>query len=67
MKFQEILEIIQKTNADYINILSYDEKNDDYIIVTGRFNELKEYLSKNEESLSVLTLGNSLIFYKKEN
>ena len=67
MKFQEILEVLQKTNADYINILSYDEKNDDYIIVTGRFNELKEYLSKNEESMSVLTLGNSLIFYKKEN
>lgn len=67
MKFNEILENLQKTNADYINILSYDEKNDDYIIVTGRFNELKEYLSKNEESLSVLTLGNSLIFYKKEN
>ena len=67
MKFQEILEVLQKTNADYINILSYDEKNDDYIIVTGRFNELKEYLRKNEESLSVLTLGNSLIFYKKEN
>lgn len=67
MKFQEILEVLQKTNLDKVNILSYDEKDDNFIITTGNFNELKEYLNKNEESLSISILGDSLIFYKKEN
>lgn len=67
MKFQEILEVLQKTNLDKVNILSYDEKDDNFIIITGNFNELKEYLNKNEESLSISILGDSLIFYKKEN
>lgn len=67
MKFNEILEILQKTNLDKVNILSYDEKDDNFIIITGNFNELKEYLNKNEESLSISILGDSLIFYKKEN
>lgn len=67
MKFQEILEALQKTNLDKVNILSYDEKDDNFIIITGNFNELKEYLNKNEESLSISIIGDSLIFYKKEN
>lgn len=67
MKFQEILEVLQKTNLDKVNILSYDEKDDNFIIITGNFNELKEYLNKNEESLSISIIGDSLIFYKKEN
>lgn len=67
MKFNEILEILQKTNLDKVNILSYDEKDDNFIIITGNFNELKEYLNKNKESLSISILGDSLIFYKKEN
>ena len=67
MKFNEILEILQKTNLDKINILSNEEKDDNFIIITGNFNELKEYLNKNEESLSISILGDSLIFYKKEN
>ena len=67
MKFQEILEVLQKTNLDKVNILSYDEKDDNFIIITGNFNELKEYLSKSEESLNITIIGDSLIFYKKEN
>ena len=67
IKFKETLETLQKINPKKVKILSYDEKSDNFTITVGNFDKLKSYLENNEESLKISLIGDSLVFYEKEN